>query len=46
MEGFYLGTIDDFMKENNIDPSLRPLIEPQFKEMEYQAFSFILLVYA
>ena len=38
----YIGTIDDFMRDNQLDPALKPLIEPLFKEMEYQIFTFLL----
>ena len=38
----YIGTIDDFMKDNNLDPVLKPIIEPIFKEMEYQIFTYLL----
>lgn len=42
----YLGTIDDFMKEHpEIDPSLKPLIEPLFKEYSNQMFQFLLATF-
>jgi len=39
----YVNTIDDFMKEHpELEPSLKPVIEPQFKESEDQLFNFIM----
>ena len=39
----YINTIDDFMKEHpELDLSLKPVIEPVFKEAEDQFFSFIM----
>ena len=43
MNDIYLGTFEEFMKDNpEIDPSLKPMIEPLFKETEFQFFNFIL----
>jgi hypothetical protein len=43
MEDTYIHTIDDFMKEHpELDPSLKPVIEPVFRESEDQFFSFLM----
>ena len=39
----YIGTVDDFLRDYpEIDPSMRPLIEKLFKEMESQLFNYVL----
>ena len=39
----YMNTIDDFMKEHpEINPSLKPLVEPLFRESEDQFFNWIM----
>ena len=43
MEDKYIKTIDDFMKEHpELDPSLKPVIEPVLRESEDQLFNFIM----
>ena len=43
MEDKYINTIDDFMKAHpELDASLKPLIEPVFKESQNQMFNFIM----
>ena len=43
MEDKYMNTIDYFMKAHpELDPSLKPVIEPIFKESEDQLFNFIM----
>ena len=43
MNDMYNGTIEDFMKNNpEIDPSLKEMIEPLFKETEYAVLNFFL----
>ena len=43
MEDKYIKTIDDFLRAHpEIDPSLKPIIEPVFKESEDQLFAFIM----
>jgi hypothetical protein len=39
----YINTIDDFMKEHpELDTSLKPVIDPVFKESEDRLFNFIM----
>ena len=39
----YVNTIDDFMKEHpELDSSLKPLIEPLFRESEEQLYNWIM----
>ena len=39
----YIKTIDDFMKEHpELDLSLKPVIEPVFRESEDQLFNWIM----
>ena len=39
----YINSIDDFMKEHpELDSSLKPVIEPIFRESEDQLFNFIM----
>ena len=43
MQDKYINTIDDFMKAHpELDPSLKPVIEPIFRESEDQLFNFIM----
>ena len=43
MEEKYINTIGDFMKEHpEIDPSLKPVVEPVFKDSEDQLYNFIM----
>ncbi|MDR0562874.1 MAG: hypothetical protein LBG73_09340 [Spirochaetaceae bacterium] len=43
MEAAYIHTIDDFMKAHpEIDPSLKPVIEPVIQGAEDQLFNFII----
>ena len=43
MEDKYINTIDDFMKAHpELDPSLKPVIEPVIRESEDQMFNFIM----
>ena len=43
MEDKYINTIDDFMKAHpELDPSIKPLVEPVFRESEDQMFNFIM----
>ena len=43
MEDKYINTIDNFMKAHpELDPSLKPVIEPIFRESEDQLFNFIM----
>ena len=38
-----MNTIDDFMKAHpELDPSLKPVIEPVFRESEDQLFNWIM----
>jgi hypothetical protein len=39
----YIFSIDEFMKKHSeLDPALRPLIEPAIKDSEDQLFNFIM----
>jgi len=43
MEDKYITTIDEFMKAHpELDPSLKPVIEPMFRESEDQLFNWIM----
>ena len=43
MEDKYINTIDDFMKAHpHLDPSLKSVIEPLFRESEDQLFNWIM----
>jgi hypothetical protein len=43
MEDKYIDTIEDFMKSHpDIDPSLKQVIQPTFRETEDQFFNFIM----
>ena len=43
MEDRYINTIDGFMEAHpELDPSLKPVIEPLFRESEDQLFTFIM----
>ena len=43
MSDKYMNSIDDFMKEHpELELSLKPVIEPQFRESEDQLFNFIM----
>ena len=38
-----INTIDDFLKEHpEVDPSLKPMIEPLLKETEDQIYGFVM----
>ena len=43
MNDKYLTSIDEFFKEHpELDPSLKPVVEPLFRESKDQLFSFIM----
>ena len=43
MQDKYINTIEDFMKAYpDLDPSMKPVIEPIFQEAEDQLFNFIM----
>ena len=43
MNDIYTGAIDDFLKDNpEIDPSLKDLIEPLFRETDHAIFIYFM----
>jgi len=43
MEEKYINTIEDFMKAHpELDPSLKPVVEPMIMESEEQLFNWIM----